>query len=418
MSYRILKHLGEGGQGSVYVAEGVVGKVALKEVEGEDAATFEASRLKGAPAHPNLVEFRDVVREEDVENPHGVRTVAPDWRTEIDEADGGSWFIVMSYLEGTTLTEYPQFQGLSPIGWWQLLSQILDGVDHMHRHDLIHRDLKPDNIIIVKANGKPRPVVVDVGLAKRRHSDRTKLHGYTPKYAPPEYQDRDLILPPYDIYQLALISFEAMYGDDYYDPDEGWDTKEVRRCLLEESPSPFTCALADGLADSPLDRPQSISEWIKAMVGLVPLPEVDSEKFWVGSTSSSGARVLDAQAMEAGETDRAEGTNRGFKESTAKVSVKALRDEIEKEFGLPQGSVVLLRPSGDVAHGGMHLGKLTDELWEPSGWDYGEATLARLAQDVAARFGLKEKCIAFRNAKGERYGRRNHVRSLRQEYET
>lgn len=77
--------------------------------------------------------------------------------------------------------------------------------------------------------------------------------------------------PSYDIYQLALISFEAMYGDACYSESGGWDIRQAQRTLLEDDTSPFKSALATGLEEDPQKRPQSIYAWIKSMVGLRPL---------------------------------------------------------------------------------------------------------------------------------------------------
>lgn len=464
MRYRILKHLGGGGQGSVYLAEGVAGQVALKEVESADLAEFEASRLKGATAHPNLVAFTDVVTDREVEDPDSVREAVD------DEPRAGGSFIVMPYLEGSPLTEYPQFKELSPVAWWQLLSQVLDGVNHMHSHGkgLIHRDLKPDNIIITRAaNGQPCPVVVDLGLAKRLQSDQTRIGGYTPKYAPPEYQDRTFGRS-YDIFQLALISFEAMYGDDdYYDRDGGWSLEKAQRALREDNPSPFKSALADGLARNPLERPQSIWEWIKAMVGL-PVAETGTrpehrrcphddfeedprlgklvedymESDWskeevlqvvlddMGICSSANSQAYKDLARKSKRgilnTLRREYPDEfiqhlwepdGFRESTARISVKTLRAEIEREFDLPEGSVAIRRPNGDVASGQMHFGTFAEELWTPGSLDYDDQTLSDLAKSIAPRYALTEACIAFRKPQGgDLYNRKTHVGTLKGEY--
>ena len=119
-------------------------------------------------------------------------------------------------------------------------------------------------------------------------------------------------------------------------------------------------------------------------------------------------------------TTRRDRTSRGFKESTSGVSVSVLRAEIEEEFNLPQGSVEILRPSGEVAFGGMHLGTLAEELWPPSDWDYSDyddSTLSDFAWEIASRFGLTAGCIAFRAPnKGKRYPRNSKVKRLRKEY--
>lgn len=406
MPYRIVEHIGDGGQGSVYIAEGAAGKVALKEVESERDSMFEVDRLKQVPPHRNLVKFLDVVKTEQIDDRAGVRQTVQETRAEDGEPMGGGTFIVMSYLDGPPLAEYHGYKDLSPVACWVLMSQVFDGIQHMHRHQVIHRDLKPENIIITNDSGKPLPVVVDVGLAKRLQSARTVVHGGTPKYMPPEYiqsANRAHYAPSYDIFQLALIAFEGMHGDDLWNEDDGpwgqWDIEEAQRMLKEINPSPFSAALARGLERNPLLRPETVWEWVTDMVGLHQEPE---------PTPPPEPPIPPSPPDRAGQ---------GFKASIAKVSVKTLRAEIEKEFNLPEGSVAILRPkSKEVAGGGMHLGTLAKELW-PNEWDYGTATLGFLAREIAPRFGLKEHCIAFRKPQGgEQYSKVSHVNTLRKDY--
>lgn len=403
MPYRIVEHVGDGGQGSVYIAEGAAGKVALKEVESERDSRFEVDRLKEVPPHPNLVKFLDVVKTEQIDDRAGVRQTVQETRAEDGEPMGGGTFIVMSYLDGPPLAEYHGYKDLSPLACWALMSQVFDGIQHMHRHQVIHRDLKPENIIITNDSGKLLPVVVDVGLAKRLQSARTVVHGGTPKYMPPEYiqsANRALYAPSYDIFQLALIAFEGMHGDELWNEDDGpwgqWDIEKAQRTLKEINPSPFSAALARGLERNPLHRPQTVWKWVTDMVGLHQEPEPPPP-------------------IPPSPPDRA---GQGFKTSIAKVRVSTLRAEIEKEFNLPEGSVAILRPeSREVAGGGMHLGTLAKELWPPPVWDFGIVTLRQLAQEIAPRFGLKEECIAFRKPTGgETYPRGTQVRTLRNAY--
>lgn len=334
--YRILSRIGEGGQGSVYLAEGVAGRVALKQVENP---RFEVSRLKDVPQHPNLVKFIDIVDQDDINFPEWCR-----------RRDGP--FVVMSYVEGTTLTNHREFGEM---------------------------------------------------YAKKLHSDQTRLHGYTTKYAPPEYK-KGLFLPSYDIYQLALISFEAMFGDDAYDHDEEEWNRDKMQEHLSVRPSYFHAALADGLKLDPRTRPKSIWEWITTMVDVSPPAEIDQSE---GFTTRFLQEIFDSSKSQA-----------SFKESTGKISVTQLCAEIEDEFDLPKGSLALCRLDGKVAKGNTQLETLTTEQF-PHDWDYGEATLKGIAIEIGARFGLREEQIAFRQYRGtnnDLYNRKTQVKTLRGDY--
>ena len=463
MRYRILKVIGCGGQGRVYLAEGGVGKVTLKEVGGEEAtgrqpkeaAEFEGSRLKEVPDHRNLVKFIDVVEEGEVEDPNDVRKRA------------GGWFTVMSHVSGPTLAKYPRFGELGSSAWWQLLSQIFDGINHMHRHNLIHRDLKPANIIIGTVDGQPRPVVVDVGLAKRAQSDKTQLLGETPKYAPPESRDPALAgQPSYDIYQLALISFEAMHGDGLYDRHYGWDTSRMQGHLRRKG-RPFESALADGLEKDPVRRPQSIWDWIKSMVS-VQLPErVDDELIDEDTEQEPEDRRLDSMIaeimgdqnwtkkklleaiLEFGVFSSAESPDyqrlanmrskrsilielkadypdkfiEGFwtendeqegPESAPDRTISSLIEEIERDFQLPQGSLALVKRDNSLIGGGTLLRNFCEQQ-RGDIWVRDDHTLADLATNISQRFRhIDQSMVKFlRPGSGSRKERMYPTRARR-----
>lgn len=408
MSYEILRRVGSGGQGRVYIGRGEVGEVALKEmrleedtgIDPERAARTEISRLQTVPEHANLVRFIEVVNQTEVEDPRSLREAA------------GGWFVVMSYVEGQALTDYPSYGKLSSTAWWQLLSQVLDGVRCMHsaRKAVIHRDLKPDNIIVQTVDGWPRPIVVDFGTAKKVDSNKTLIWGYTPKYAPPEYKDPTYSQAPYDIYQLALISFEAMCGDGYYDDDRNvWAINEMQHELRLDG-SPFRSALATGLEPAPNMRPQSIWDWVKNMVGVKAwkIAAEDEDR-----SADSGATTLGSSSWPQSSTSS---LNLGFKEATRRITVKRLCTEIEEDFDLPSGSVALRTDIGEsVASGQTHYGTLTGCQFDHD-WDYADQTLTELADEVGRRFGVLGTCVEFRDMRPgtpDLYVKNTLVRTLR-----
>ena len=178
----------------MYLATNVLGKqFALKEVDDKEAAQKEAKALKEAGEHPNVVDVVDIKIIDDTA------------------------YIVMPYLEGEQLDKYiEKHRPWTPKAWWHIMLPLLRGVSHIHASELIHRDLKPANIIMVPEQNTRKPVIVDLGLAKRINSDETRLVGGTRKYLPPEWSDLTLIGSQYDLFQLALISYEVLHGDEHY----------------------------------------------------------------------------------------------------------------------------------------------------------------------------------------------------------
>ena len=141
--YRIIDEKGSGGEGVVYLAttSDLGLKVALKELDESEATLDEARKLAQAGKHENVVEVQRI--------------------THLVEGHKGTPYIVMDYVEGETLTHYLKATGpLPPSEWWTLLAPILKGVSHIHDSaDLIHRDLKPDNIVLEYKNGIRNPVM-------------------------------------------------------------------------------------------------------------------------------------------------------------------------------------------------------------------------------------------------------------------
>lgn len=403
--YELLNSIGSGGLGHVYRGQGKVGEVALKELKPEEVTGFdpkelaelEISRLQRVPDHDNLVRFIEICRAKHIRDRNGVRRRA------------GGWFVVMSFVPGRTLEDEVEFGQLNPTECWQLLSQVLDGLGHMHTHGVVHRDLKPSNIIISTVDGQRRPIVVDVGLAKRLNSDKTQIVGGTRKYQPPEHRNLNLLQPSYDIYQLALIAFEAMYGDDLCDENERWDTNEMQDRLRAKG-LPFYSALADGLEKDPLRRPQSVWQWIKSMVA-VQLPDRVVGRPRKDNSTGPATSTLDSAENTEHSVDQ------GFKEATARITVKRLCGEIEEEFQLPSGSLMLCRTERIPARGNTKLETL--RALQVRNSDYGKETLDSLANEIGARLGIRGDHIEFRirGERGKLYFKQTKVKKMRSDYE-
>ncbi len=232
--YKLLEQIGEGGMGTVWVAEQtqpVRRKVALKLIKaGMDSKTvlsrFEAERQALALMdHPNIAKVLD-----------GGTT------------ENGRSFFVMEYVKGVPFTRYCDDARLSIAERLALFVPVCHAVQHAHQKGIIHRDLKPTNILICLYDGKPVPKVIDFGLAKAMHQPLTEhtlhtAHGAmlgTPLYMSPEqaeFNNLDVDTRT-DIYALGVILYELLTGTTPLEKQRfqkaAWH--EILRLIKEEEP--------------------------------------------------------------------------------------------------------------------------------------------------------------------------------------
>ncbi len=203
--YHILKKLGEGGMGTVYLAEHVkMGrKAALKVMnpgmnsDPDAIARFNreaanASRLN----HPNVCGIYD-----------------------FGETPEGLIYLAMEFIEGESLTSLIEKNGfLAAPRAAAIIHQAADALGVAHDYGIVHRDLKPDNIMIAKGrDGSDQVKVVDFGIAKASSSDaqkvtKTGLVVGTPEYMSPEQLAGDKLDGRSDIYSLGLVAFNCLTG--------------------------------------------------------------------------------------------------------------------------------------------------------------------------------------------------------------
>ena len=206
--YTLLEQLGEGGMGTVYLAdqsEPVKRKVALKIIKpGMDSmavvARFEQERQALAVMdHPNIARVID-----------GGTT------------DSGRPFFVMELVRGMTITQYCDDKKLSLRDRLELFIPVCQAVQHAHQKGIIHRDLKPSNVLIALYDGKPVPKVIDFGVAKATgasltdatlHTQVGQMVGTLEYMAPEQAQPTNLDIDTRaDIYSLGVILYELMTG--------------------------------------------------------------------------------------------------------------------------------------------------------------------------------------------------------------
>jgi serine/threonine-protein kinase len=213
--YTLVAPLGRGGMGGVWEVKDDEGNsYALKSPAGGMNPHAESTKRFAREAnavrlldHPNLVAAVDVF------------------------VEAGYLFLVMEYVRGRTLTSILAAGPLQPRRALVLARQLLDGVGHAHAQGLVHRDLKPDNIMIIDMGGWERAKIVDFGLVKLIGDAEAAMGGGkltttglvfgTPAYMAPEQALGRLVDGRADLYALATILFEMLVGRvpfDHADP--------------------------------------------------------------------------------------------------------------------------------------------------------------------------------------------------------
>ncbi len=233
--YKLLEKIGEGGCGTVYMAEQeepVRRRVALKIIKlGMDTrsvvARFEAERQALALMdHPNIAKVHDA-----------------------GATESGRPYFVMELVRGTKITEYCDQENLSTQERLELFVQVCQAIQHAHQKGIIHRDIKPSNILVTINDGVALPKVIDFGIAKattaQRLTDKTVFTAFeqfigTPAYMSPEQADLTSldIDTRSDIYSLGVLLYELLTGKPPFDSKEllqaGLDA--MRRTICEQEP--------------------------------------------------------------------------------------------------------------------------------------------------------------------------------------
>ncbi len=324
--YQILKELGKGAMGVVYLAHDpqIGRKVAVKTIkpkEGarpEEVAEGRARFLREAQAagkllHPGIVTIFDVFEEQ------------------------GTMFIVMEYVEGLLLDHFCVRGRLLPLeNALSLVCQGLSALDYAHRHGIVHRDIKPCNMMVVDGASLK---VMDFGLAKEvdAHLTQTGTVIGTPHYMSPEQIQGKLLDGRSDLFSMGVVLYELVTGERPFRGESLstiiykilHETPAEPRALNPDLPEPLSRIIQKALGKSPEDRYLTGSAFIHAlqhyaemdlgqsMVGAsftpVPAPEVlppppsgvrrpkaarrrGGRKYWIGGAVAALALAAAATA--------------------------------------------------------------------------------------------------------------------------
>jgi serine/threonine-protein kinase len=226
--YRILSALGSGGFGSVYLADDtwMDKKVALKvpHKQGVDfLEQLKEPRLLASMSHPNIVTVLTVEKQEDL------------------------FFIVMEYVEGETLEEKILREG--PLDVTQALDftcQICNAVDHAHRAGILHRDLRPGNML-VSESGMLK--VTDFGTSRILEiaAHGTTIIGSPPYMAPEQFHGKAVFAS--DVYSIGVTMYQMLTGTLPYSTPSPADLERLMKGELVSSPRLRNPKIPSGIAD-------------------------------------------------------------------------------------------------------------------------------------------------------------------------
>ncbi len=206
--YKLLEQIGEGGMGTVWMAqqsEPVKRLVALKLIKAGMASKQVIARFEGERQALALMEHPNIARVLD-----GGTT------------DTGRPYFVMDLVKGVPITKYCDEHRLTPRQRLELFIPVCHAIQHAHQKGIIHRDLKPSNVLVALYDGKPVPKVIDFGVAKAAGqplTEQTLVTGFgniigTLEYMSPEQAEINQldIDTRSDIYSLGVLLYELLAG--------------------------------------------------------------------------------------------------------------------------------------------------------------------------------------------------------------
>jgi eukaryotic-like serine/threonine-protein kinase len=276
--YKIVKQLGEGGMGCVYLAEQQLGstarKVALKtlhkHLSHDPAIKQRFDREAGTVAaleHPNTIQVYDFGAMED-----------------------GTLYLVMEFVQGRSVADILEKDGaMPPARVENILRQVCGSLEEAHGHGIVHRDLKPDNVVLCERAGQKDWVeVLDFGIAKRSSEhdpNEAKLTQQgmvlgTPPYMSPEQFTGQPVDVRSDIYALGVMTYEMLVGKYPFEANTAWEWASKH---MTEPPRPIETqplgpnvpdrmrnAITRALAKNKDERYSTVKEFYESFSGGLP----------------------------------------------------------------------------------------------------------------------------------------------------
>jgi serine/threonine protein kinase len=306
--YKLLQQVGEGGMGVVFMAEQekpVRRKVALKIIKaGMDSelvvARFEAERQALALMdHPNIARVLDA-----------------------GATDTGRPYFVMELVHGVPITQFCDDARLTPRERLELIIPVCQAIQHAHQKGVIHRDVKPSNVLVTVVDGKPVPKVIDFGIAKaidQRLTECTLFTQFgaivgTPEYMSPEQAEMGGVDVDTrsDVYGLGVLLYELLTGSTPLTRQtlRAAGYVEILRRIREEEPPRPSARLSDSrdaLASISAGRrlePARLTKLVRGELDWIVMKALEKDRRRRYETASALAadlgRYLDGDPVEAG----------------------------------------------------------------------------------------------------------------------
>jgi serine/threonine-protein kinase len=268
-AYQIAALIGVGGMGKVYKATAADGNAVALKIVKEDLARDETfrrrfrreARIAQTVHNPHVVPVRDTGEHEDLP------------------------YLAAQFIEGTSLEQKLELEGQLDVATTvSICAQVGDGLDALWQAGMVHRDVKPANILL---DGSGRAFITDFGLAKDREGTVLTRPGQplgSMDYMPPEQIRGEAVMGAADTYSLGCVAFECLIGRPPFADREGM--RILWAHLQDEPPDPsthrddvspeFAQALKAALRKQPEDRPGTSSEFARSLAQAAGLPIADA----------------------------------------------------------------------------------------------------------------------------------------------
>jgi serine/threonine-protein kinase len=388
--YHVVKKLGEGGMGQVYLAEHVkMGRRSAIKV-----------------MNPSMIHDPDAVARFNREASNASRITHPNVCAIYDfgETPDGLIYLAMEFIEGQPLTDLLERDGALPLPRAvSVFLQVADALQAAHDLGIVHRDLKPDNIMLTRGKGGQDVVkVVDFGIAKAVGGDqsgqkvtKTGLVVGTPEFMSPEQLSGDMVDGRSDLYSLALVFYRMLTGKLPFDATTLQETMIKRLtddpAKLAETrpdltfPAGLQAVLDTALARTPPERYQSVAKFAADVAAVTGRP---------GSASVPETRApLDTE----GKTQLLDTTGARSTGPTTRISAKrppppppppppAAAPEAKKRSLIPAAVVVVVLLAGGGAWVALSGGNKTNDA-------------DTVSQDTARTLGAQHTVDTARSAR-------------------
>src|SRR5262245_62072580 len=279
--YKLLEPIGEGGMGTVYLAQQTAPVRRLGGLEGTKAgmdsrqvlARFGAERQALALMdHPNIARVLDA-----------------------GATEQGRPYFVMELVEGVPITRYCDEERLTPRERLELFIPVCQAVQHAHQKGIIHRDLKPSNVLVGLYDGKPVPKVIDFGVAKAagpKLTEATLFTGFGTVIGTPEYMSLEQaqlhnldIDTRSDIYSLGVLLYELLTGTTPFpkqDLEKAGLLETLRMIREQEPPKPSTkLSTAEGLPTLAANRrtePARLTKLVRGELDWIVMKALEKDR--------------------------------------------------------------------------------------------------------------------------------------------